>query len=361
MKKTGLHILSFLICAIILSCFSTCQKEYSYENGLTNGTASYSITCANSSVFGNFYVATILDNTNKLQLQVDVSAIGVYQISTNSINGFSFSGSGSFTTVGLQTITLTGTGKPIAIGSYTFNITRNGIICSFVVNVQTVNINNAVFTLAGAPNICDTPIVSGLYIIGMPLGASNTVQLKINVIAIGAYRFQTDTINGIYFSASGNFTNTGIQYLNLTGIGTPLLPRNAVFTPQVVGPRCSFVVPNVLPGPYAEFVLESMATPQYPCIYTIAGNYIANTQLNASNSVTIQIFVVQLGSYAVATNPVNGIQFSASGTFTNTGPQTLVLVGTGSPQTTGRFLFKPEIVGPSPLGGAFCTFELTVR
>jgi hypothetical protein len=361
LKQALLPIRSLLVCIILFSLFITCQKEYSYEKDLSQGTASFSINCANSRIVGNFYVAKALDSSNKLQLELDVSSVGTYNLTTNEINGFRFSDTGRFTRTGVQTITLKGNGQPIAIGSFTFTITRNGNTCSFIVNVQNAPINNAVFTLAGAPNSCDTPTVSGLYVINTVLGSSNTVQLKVNVLSIGAYRFQTDTVNGIYFSTSGNFANTGIQFVTLNGTGTPLLPQNAVFTPQIAGPRCSFVVPNVLPGPYAEYVLESMATIQNTCLYSFAGNYIVNTQLTNSNTVTIQIFVVRLGSYAVATNPVNGMQFSASGTFTSTGSQTLVLTGTGTPRNTGTFLFKPEIVGPSPLGGAFCTFEIQVR
>jgi hypothetical protein len=361
LKQTLHYIFSLLVCISISSLFITCQKEYSFEKDLSQGTAGFSINCSNSSIVGSFYIAKTLDSSNKLQLEVDVSTIGTYKLSTNAINGFSFSDSGRFTRTGVQTITLTGNGQPTAIGNFTFTITRNGNTCSFIVNVQTAPITNAVFTLAGAPNSCDTPTVRGLYVINTALGSSNTVQLKVNVISIGAYRFQTDTVNGIYFSTDGIFTNTGIQFVTLNGNGTPLLPRNAVFTPQIAGPRCSFVVPNVLPGPYAEYVLESMATIQNTCLYSFAGNYIVNTQLTSSNTVTIQIFVVRLGSYAVATNPVNGMQFLASGTFTSTGPQALVLTGSGTPRNVGTFLFKPEIVGPSPLGGAFCTFEIQVR
>ncbi len=361
MKYILRHITLLSLYGFTISFFSTCQKEYSYENGSSKALANYSIICANSNVLGNYYVAKNVDNTNKLQVQVDVSAIGVYQISTNTANGFSFSVSGSFTTIGLQTITLTAIGKPIAIGNYNFSINRNGITCSFMINVQNAPVRNAIYTLAGAPLSCDTPNISGFYIIGTPLGLNNSVKLKINVIDTGAYLIRTDTVNGIYFSGAGNFTNMGIQYVDLFGTGIPILPRNAVFTPQIAGPRCSFVVPNVQPGPYAEYVLESAALPNYPCLYTINGNYVANTTLINSNTVSIQIFVVQLGSYAVATNTLNGIQFSKSGVFTNMGAQTLILEGSGTPTVAGTFMFKPEIVGASPLGGAFCTFELPVR
>ena len=54
---------------------------------------------------------------------------------TNSVAGFSFNGSGNFTTAGVQTITLDGLGTPNASGAQTFLVTAGTSSCSFSVTV----------------------------------------------------------------------------------------------------------------------------------------------------------------------------------------------------------------------------------
>jgi len=51
--------------------------------------------------------------------------------------------------------------------------------------------------------------------------------------------------------------------------------------------------------------------------------------------------------------------FGISGTFSQIGEQTIIMNGSGTPITSGSFIFTPRIIGPSPKGGNFC--NLTVR
>jgi uncharacterized protein (TIGR02145 family) len=53
-------------------------------------------------------------------LTANVTSIGTYSISTNKINGIVFSGSGTFTTLGANTITLFAYGTPLNAGNYTW-------------------------------------------------------------------------------------------------------------------------------------------------------------------------------------------------------------------------------------------------
>ena len=53
--------------------------------------------------------AVSLMSQNTVVLTVSVSTPGNYPIATNSANGISFSSTGIFTTVGMQSVTLTGT------------------------------------------------------------------------------------------------------------------------------------------------------------------------------------------------------------------------------------------------------------
>ena len=112
-KSISLFIVVLLfVCSLF---FSKCQKEYSYEGGpVGNTTGSAVFTCTGITVMGNYYTATSLDQTNTVQLQVNVTIAGTFSVTTNTSNGIKFSASGAFTGTGLQTITLNGSGAPVS-------------------------------------------------------------------------------------------------------------------------------------------------------------------------------------------------------------------------------------------------------
>jgi hypothetical protein len=85
---------------------------------------------------------------------------------------------------------------------------------------------------------------------------------------------------------------------------------------------------------------------------TVAGTYTAGTALTAANTVTVQVNVTTAGSYTLASNTVNGMTFSATGVFAATGPQTVVLAGSGTPGSGGSNTFS--------IGTAPCSFTVTV-
>jgi hypothetical protein len=104
----------------------------------------------------------------------------------------------------------------------------------------------------------------------------------------------------------------------------------------------------------AEYTLGSGG----PCTGAIvSGRFVADTALTVSNSVTITVNVALAGPYSITTNTVNGISFSQTGTFTSTGPQTVILKGTGMPTDidTSDFILTP-LSGP----GGICTFLVPI-
>jgi hypothetical protein len=140
MKSFSLFIATMLF--LILSVFYiSCVKEYSYENGIkggiAGGTAVYTLAgidgnCAVPLINGNYITGNLLQASNNIQLQVNVTTTGTYAVTTNIANGVQFSAAGNFTVKGLQTIKLTGNGIPLSGGTFSFN-PPIGLGCAFLV------------------------------------------------------------------------------------------------------------------------------------------------------------------------------------------------------------------------------------
>nr|MDQ6890522.1 hypothetical protein [Bacteroidota bacterium] len=63
---------------------------------------------------GAYSQGTALTASNTVQVEVTVAVPGTYTISSNTLNGVSFTKSGTFTSAGVQNVTLAGTGTPAA-------------------------------------------------------------------------------------------------------------------------------------------------------------------------------------------------------------------------------------------------------
>lgn len=94
------------------------------------------ISCGSEAIGGVYVVSTAMVATDTVQLQVNVTSAGSYNISTDLVNGFGFLASGTFTTTGIQTVTLVGSGTPTLSGSTTFTVTFGSSTCTFSVTVD---------------------------------------------------------------------------------------------------------------------------------------------------------------------------------------------------------------------------------
>ena len=207
----------------------------------------------------------------------------------------------------------------------------------------------AVYTLNAANGICTGSLVSGNYNAGNPLNTNNTVQLEVDVITIGTYTIKTNAVDGFSFSVSGNFTETGIQTVTLSGSGTPVSAGSFKSSGVSV---CSFTV-DVKEASKAVFMLAGAPD---SCTNAVADtNYIVDTLLNSSNTVVLNVSVSSIGEYTISTDTINGMSFSISGKFTFTGNQKVILKGSGSPLISGTFTFTPNIDSSS------CTFYIKVK
>ena len=225
-----------------------CQKELSLESGNNPSEgglqSNVSGDCLPKTVNGSYVAGTALaPSINTIAVQVNVTKTGSYLVSTDTINGYFFRGTGTFTAVGLITVTLRSSGIPLSAGTNNFVVRYDSSSCNMSVTVLPAGSGGpAVFTLTatGSPASC-TAIVNGNYVISTALSASNSVSLSVNVTTIGTYNIST-TFQGMTFSKSGTFTVTGIQTVLLDATGTPTtLGANNV--PITAGnSSCSFVV-----------------------------------------------------------------------------------------------------------------------
>ncbi|WP_131329466.1 hypothetical protein [Chryseobacterium piperi] len=101
----------------------------------------YTMSCGSATPNGVYKVGVTLTSSNTITLPVNVSALGSYTITTNTVDGISFSGSGTFTSTGNQNITLQGVGSPTSTSVKKITITSNsqgGVATTCNVNVIVV-------------------------------------------------------------------------------------------------------------------------------------------------------------------------------------------------------------------------------
>lgn len=92
--------------------------------------------CSNATINGSYTAAQPLADTNNVVLQVNVTIPGVYNVTTDTVNGMLFSSSGTFSSSGIQNITLKGSGTPAVIGDNAIPVTVDTTNCSFVIPVK---------------------------------------------------------------------------------------------------------------------------------------------------------------------------------------------------------------------------------
>lgn len=307
--------------------------------------------CTPATVHGLFKVDSVLNSDNYVDIEVNVSAGGSFTIKSDTVNGYSFKKTGTMA-AGINTVRLYATGKPVTTGVNNFTISYGSTVCGFSVTVfgSGGGFGTALYTLGGSPGNCSVSSLTGNYITGLATTSNNKVEMTVNVNTAGTYILNTATVNGISFGFSGSFTNPGIQNIFLTATGTPLAAGTFTYPLTNGATNCSFPVTFTTVVTNATFVLSG--APGNCTGAVVNGIYTAGTALTASNTVTINVNVTSPGNYAIATTAINGISFSASGTFNLTGPQQVTLSGSGTPTAAGAFNY------PLTGGGNTCAFSV---
>jgi len=110
--------------------FCACKKEYSYEGGPKS-----SGYCTNIITQGNYFIGKELTDSNFLLVEVHITTKGFYNISSDTVNGFSFSGSGNVADTGTTELHLTAHGKPVNPDTMLFNVRYDSSFCQVRVAV----------------------------------------------------------------------------------------------------------------------------------------------------------------------------------------------------------------------------------
>lgn len=143
-KQTkSLLILLCVFCLLIASCEKGTSDEIIPEP--SDSLAIFDLiasdsTCAITPIIGTFLEGKPLSGDQKIQIEVNISKTGKWSFSTDTINGFSFSGSGVFEDTGKHVITLTALGTPVTTGNINFSITRGSFKRTFSIAIVESNI-----------------------------------------------------------------------------------------------------------------------------------------------------------------------------------------------------------------------------
>ena len=194
--------------------------------------------------------------------------------------------------------------------------------------------------------------VVGAYAVGTPTDASDYVLISLAVTTPGAYSITQTLPNGITYSGTGNFTTLGNQTIQLQASGTPSLAGVTTFALVFSNGVSGCTLQMWVAAPQAVFTLGGPGGCVNP---VVSGTYQTGTFLNTTNNVLITVNVTTVGAYYISTDSTNGIGFSASGTFTATGPQTVLLTGYGVPNSPGT-----QVLTTMANGVTGCTFSVDV-
>jgi hypothetical protein len=292
---------SYFATVLVTGILAACTKDYSAQlpgsspdtaMGSNYGSAIYTLggspyACTTDSIFGTYVYGRALDSS------VLVSGIGTYVINTANIYGISFHASGIFKTLGVQNVSLYGSGTPIAAGTFNYIPGLNG--CSFAL------------TISGASTTIDCkacvymPTCEGsqyTYIDSIPNSGSN--------VRIADYLSVADTmIDGIDYRRI--ITPNGYGYYNCSGGMTTFLVYNMVPTfsgGHILVPFKHIVLEanSAIGASWSSNVANSYGQ-NFAYVYYIAEKGISRTVLDSTYSDVIHVgTIIHLTSGGVTTS-----------------------------------------------------------
>lgn len=129
------NIIPFLLSFVLVVATFSCKKNNDGPIGGAGTLKDSSGNCLPKTIGGTYKVGQALTTANYIDVQVNVTSTGNYTISTAQQNGFGFTASQSFSSTGLTTVRLQGSGTPLQAGANIFVVTLGTSSCAVVVNV----------------------------------------------------------------------------------------------------------------------------------------------------------------------------------------------------------------------------------
>jgi hypothetical protein len=170
---------------------------------------------------------------------------------------------------------------------------------------------SAQFALAPSGSNCSDAVVAGSFVAGVELGPDAMLTVTVNVTKTGDWSYSTRLVNGYVFAGAGSFTTTGNQTITLTGAGKPEKSGNNVFSLNMGGVNCSFVVTvaatgggggTTLGGYYYKATIDGV---NYVQDETLTNGYEAGSGLSGSDDVWFSA-----GIYYMNALPAGKTEFS---------------------------------------------------
>jgi hypothetical protein len=134
-NKPRMKKILFLVFSVVV-IFAACKKDDHHADMPAKGSLQDAKGyCLPITVHGTWIQGTVPNpDTNYVEITVDVSRTGTYNISTDSRNGIMLADSGTFDRIGINNVRLKPTGKIVYTTSSTFPLIFDNTYCDFTIN-----------------------------------------------------------------------------------------------------------------------------------------------------------------------------------------------------------------------------------
>ena len=230
------YLLIGLLGLLTLGIVYSCQKETSIEYGTAakGSLQSSAGDCLPKTLAGTYAASKPLNDSNYIEVTVNVTTAGPYTIFTDTVNGYAFKATGTFSNTGSNTVRLKGGGTPAIAGTDDFTVFFDSSFCDISVPVGGSG--------SGGTG-CGTAVVQGAYTAGTAVAGTNTVTLTHTYATAGNYAVSTNTVNGYSFGPTSYTATAGSNTVTLTATGKPTAAGTNSFSIDFGdGQTCSFTV-----------------------------------------------------------------------------------------------------------------------
>jgi hypothetical protein len=146
-----------ILCIVAMFLAGSCSKEKSYELGaVAKGSLQNSSgDCLAKSISGTYVAGKTLNDSNYINVALNISQTGSYSIATDTVNGFFFMGTGNISTTGQVNVQLKGSGTPKVTGPNTFTLRFDSTFCALTITVLATDTSSGggVDTTGGGGNV----------------------------------------------------------------------------------------------------------------------------------------------------------------------------------------------------------------